>query len=239
MVLLALDHVSKSFGAIRAANDVCLSLDENEAVGIIGPNGAGKSSLFNLISGHLRPDRGTIRFNGADITKASEQQRCRAGVGRTYQIPQPFAKMTVFENLVTAASHGGARSEPHSYGPCAEILRRTGLLGKANVLAGGLTLLERKRLEVARALATSPRLLLLDEIAGGLSEPEAADVVALIGEVRAAGTTVVWIEHVVHALLKAVGRLIVINFGQILLDGDPTEVMASPEVKRVYMGGDP
>lgn len=236
MELLKLDNVDKSFDAIRVADDVCLSLKQGEAVGVIGPNGAGKSSLFNLIGGNLRPDRGSVTFAGQDVTRASEQQRCRLGIGRTYQIPLPFTKMTVFENLLTAAAFGSGRAERQCWEPCAEILRKTGLLPKANRLAGDLTLLERKRLEVARALASSPRLLLLDEIAGGLTEREALELVELIAEIHAAGTTLVWIEHVVHALLRAIGRLVVINFGAVILDGEPQAVMESSEVQRIYMG---
>jgi branched-chain amino acid transport system ATP-binding protein len=236
MELLRLDHVSKSFDAIKVADDVCLSLRSGEAVGIIGPNGAGKSSLFNLISGSIHADRGAIVFDGRDIGHASEQQRCRAGIGRTYQIPQPFGKMTVFENLLTAAAFGRGETESRCYQPCADILERAGLLAKANHLAGSLTLIERKRLEVARALASSPKLLLLDEIAGGLTEREAAEVARMVAELHAGGLTIVWIEHVVNALVKAVERLLVINFGAIVLDGNPTDVMASAEVRRIYMG---
>jgi branched-chain amino acid transport system ATP-binding protein len=236
MELLKLDHVSKSFDAIKVADDVCVSLRRGEAVGIIGPNGAGKSSLFNLISGSIEPDQGSIRFDGREINSASEQKRCRAGIGRTYQIPQPFAKMTVFENLLTAAAFGGGATERQSYLPCVEILERIGLMAKANTLAGGLTLIERKRLEVARALASSPKLLLLDEIAGGLTEREAMEVARMITELHAGGLTILWIEHVVNALVRVVDRLLVINFGAVVLDGNPTDVMASAEVRRIYMG---
>jgi branched-chain amino acid transport system ATP-binding protein len=236
MELLKLDHVSKSFDAIKVADDVCVSLRRGEAVGVIGPNGAGKSSLFNLISGSIDADQGSIRFDGREINGASQEQRCRAGIGRTYQIPQPFAKMTVFENLLTAAAFGGRMSERQSYRPCVDILERVGLMAKANTLAGGLTLLERKRLEVARALASAPKLLLLDEIAGGLTEREAMDVARMISELHAGGVTILWIEHVVNALVRVVDRLLVINFGAIVLDGNPTAVMASADVKRIYMG---
>jgi branched-chain amino acid transport system ATP-binding protein len=237
MELLRLDHVSKSFDAIKVADDVCLSLDSGEAVGIIGPNGAGKSSLFNVISGSISADRGAVLLNGRDISRDSEQQRCRAGIGRTYQVPQPFAKMSVFENLLTAAAFGSGRSEHQCYLGCAEILEWTRLLPKANMLAGSLTLIERKRLEVARALAPGPKLLLLDEIAGGLTEREATEVARMISELNAGGLTIVWIEHVVNALVKAVKRLLVIDLGAVVLDGDPADVMASAEVKRIYMGG--
>ena len=236
MALLVVKELSKSFGAVKVADRFSFSLDAGEALGIIGPNGAGKSSLFNLIGGNLRASQGSIQFDGKDITHSSAQQRCRAGIGRTYQIPQPFAKMTVLENCLVAASFGGGRSERQSYGYCADVLKRTGLLKKANVPAGSLTLLERKTLELARALSSSPRLLLLDEIAGGLTEREAAELVAMIREIHAAGTAVIWIEHIVHALVAVVGRLMVIDFGAKVMDADPSTVMNSAEVKRIYMG---
>jgi branched-chain amino acid transport system ATP-binding protein len=236
MELLKLENLCKSFGAIKVADDVCLSLNQGEAVGIIGPNGAGKSSLFNLIGGNLRPDRGELHYDGKRITHCSPQQRCHRGIGRTYQIPQPFAMMTVFENCLTASAFGKGITEHHSYQNCAEVLERTGLVDKANHLAGSLTLLERKRLEVARALSSSPHLLLLDEIAGGLTENETGELVQLIRSIHASGTTVLWIEHVVNALIAAVNRLIVIHFGAIILDGEPRAVMASDEVKRIYLG---
>lgn len=236
MALLAIENLTKSFGAIRVADNLSLSLDAGETLGIIGPNGAGKTSLFNLISGNLRPSEGRISFGGRDITSASAQQRARAGIGRTYQIPQPFSQMTVMENCLVAASFGGGRTERQSYTHCGDVLEVTGLAPKANVLAGALTLLERKALELARALASSPRLLLLDEIAGGLTEREAQQLIRLIKHVHATGVAIIWIEHIVHALVAAVGRLIVINFGAKVMDGNPTEVMNSAEVKRIYMG---
>jgi branched-chain amino acid transport system ATP-binding protein len=236
MELLKLENLCKSFGAIKVADDVCLSLNQGEAVGIIGPNGAGKSSLFNLIGGNLRPDSGELHYDGKRITHSSPQQRCHHGIGRTYQIPRPFAMMTVFENCVAAAAFGKGITEHHSYQHCAEVLERTGLVDKANRLAGSLTLLERKRLEVARALSSSPRLLLLDEIAGGLTEKETLELVVMISAVHASGTTIFWIEHIVDALLAVVSRLIVIHFGALVLDGKPRAVMGSDEVKRIYLG---
>jgi len=236
MPLLAVEHLVKSFGAVKVADDVSFTLNEGETLGIIGPNGAGKSSLFNLIGGNLRPMSGKVHFAGKDVTHASPQQRCRAGMGRTYQIPQPFSKMTVMENCMVAASFGGNKAERHTYDQCAQILRRTGLLKKANIPAGSLTLLERKALELARGLSSSPRLLLLDEIAGGLTEHEAKELVQMIKEIHQAGTAIIWIEHIVHALIAVVGRLMVINFGAKLMDGEPLEVVNSAEVKRIYMG---
>jgi branched-chain amino acid transport system ATP-binding protein len=236
MPLLVVENLCKSFGAVKVADDFCFSLEEGETLGIIGPNGAGKTSLFNLISGNLRPSSGHIRFNGKEISHASPSQRCRAGIGRTYQIPQPFSKMTVLENCLVTSTFGAGKSERHSYDYCATALKRTGLLKKANVLAGSLTLLDRKALELARALCSSPKLLLLDEIAGGLTEQESHEVIAMIREIHATGTAIIWIEHIVHALVAAVSRLIVINFGAKAMDGDPTEVVNSSEVKRIYMG---
>lgn len=234
--LLALENVSKSFGALKVTDKVSFSLGEREALGILGPNGAGKTTLFNLISGDLKPDAGRIWLDERDITALPPHRRCRSGIGRSYQIPHPFSGMTVFENLLVAAVFGGKSDEDRASGWCVEILRRTGLAKKANQLAGSLTLLDRKRLELARALATRPRVLLLDEIAGGLTEHEAKALVETILEIRSRGVAIIWIEHVVHALLACVSRLIVINFGQLIAQGDPREVMASSEVQRVYMG---
>ncbi len=236
MSILALEGVCKSFGALKAADSISLSVAEGETLGILGPNGAGKTTLFNLISGDLRADAGRVSFGGKDITREPPHRRCRLGIGRSYQIPQPFGAMTVFENLVAAASFGRGQPEPDTYPNAVEILRVTGLLGKANRLAGSLTLLDRKRLELARALATGPKVLLLDEIAGGLTEHEARELVEEIRRIKAQGVTMIWIEHVVHALLAVADRLFVINFGQKLAEGPPEAVMNDTEVKRVYMG---
>ena len=234
--LLALQGVSKSFGALKVADNVSLALQGDEALGILGPNGAGKTTLFNLISGDLQPDAGRVLLGGDDITALAPHRRCRAGIGRSYQIPHPFSGMTVFENLLVAAVFGGGMSESEAGGLCVDILARTALARRANQLAGSLTLLDRKRLELARALATRPRVLLLDEIAGGLTEHEARALVETILGIRAQGVAIIWIEHVVHALLACVQRLVVLNFGALIAQGEPREVMASPEVQRVYMG---
>lgn len=236
MNLLSLRNITRSFGSVKAADGVDLDVAQGEALGIIGPNGAGKTTLFNLVAGDLAPEAGTIRFKGADITALGPHRRSAAGIGRTYQIPRPFETLTVFENLLVGAVYGGRKSERAAIEPCAEILRRTGLLARANRTAGTLTLLERKRLELARALATGPELLLLDEIAGGLTEGECRDLVETIKGIRAGGTTIVWIEHIVHALVAVVGRLIVLDFGRKIAEGEPHAVMNSPEVQEIYMG---
>ena len=236
MSLLTLDRVSKSYGALKVTDDISLSVTEGQTLGILGPNGAGKTTLFNLISGDVRVDAGTVRFDGRDVTMLRPHQRCRGGIGRSYQVPQPFGHMTVFENLVVAAAFGGGKRERDVYGRCAELLEQCGLADKANRPAAGLTLLDRKRLELARALATRPKLLLLDEIAGGLTEHEAKELVDELKRIKSRGVTMIWIEHVVHALLSLADSLYVINFGCKLAEGEPREVMANPEVRRVYMG---
>lgn len=234
--ILTLTDVSKSFGALKVTDGVTLSVARGEALGIIGPNGAGKSTLFNLITGNILPDAGRIAFLGQDVTRRPAMARVRMGVGRSFQIPQPFEGLTVFENLVVAASFGRGLSEAAVTGPCAEILATTGLMPRANVLAGSLTLLERKRLELARALATGPELLLLDEIAGGLTEAECHALVDTIRAVHGRGVTIVWIEHVLHALTSVVSRLAVLDFGRLIGVGDPAEIMASPQVREIYLG---
>jgi len=234
--MLEVAGLKKSFGSIIVADDLDLVVAPGEAVGIIGPNGAGKTTLFNLIAGGLTPTAGSIRFDGRDLLKLPPQGRCRTGIGRTHQIPQPFENLTVFENLLVGAVHGRRKSEREVTQSCGEILERLGLIKRANTLAGSLTLLERKRLEMARALATAPRLLLLDEIAGGLTEGECLELVATIREIRQAGVAILWIEHVVHALLAVIDRLVVLNFGRKIAEGVPKEVIQLPQVHQIYIG---
>jgi len=233
---LSLSGLQKSYGALTVTNNVTLEVAAGVALGIIGPNGAGKSTLFNLITGDVRTDAGTIKFNGRDISLLPPHRRAALGIGRSYQIPQPFDGMTVLENLLVGASFAGrARvSQPRAY--CLEILDRCGLAAKAKLSAGQLTLLERKRLELARALSIAPRLLLLDEIAGGLTDPEAAQLVETIKSIHAGGVTIIWIEHVLHALIPAISRLAVLSFGKLIADGEPAQVMALPDVREIYLG---
>ena len=235
-VILKLKNLSKSFDSIRAIDAVDLEVTQGEALGVIGPNGAGKTTLFNLVTGLLKPDTGSVWFDGRDITRAPPRVRCIAGIGRSFQIPHPFESLTVFENLLVAAIHGRRQREAQLIDACGEILERTGLIAFANRRAGMLNLLGRKRLELARALASAPRLLLLDEIAGGLSEAECAELVQLVQDIKNSGVTIVWIEHVVHALVSVVSRLVVLNFGRKIVEGEPRTVMASDEVREIYMG---
>jgi len=234
--ILAFEKISKRFGAVVVARDLDLALAEGEALGIIGPNGAGKTTLFGIASGTVAPDAGRVRLAGADITGLAPERRCRLGIGRSFQIPQPFGGMTVFENLVVAAAFGGGHGEREVYPRCVELIGRCGLADKANRRAGTLTLLDRKRLELARALATEPRVLLLDEVAGGLTEHECAALVDLIRDIRRSGVSIVWIEHVVHALVALVDRLVVLHGGGFIGAGDPRTVIASPAVREIYMG---
>lgn len=234
--VLKLQNVSKAFGAVTVSDELSYELQSGEALGVIGPNGAGKTSMFNLITGALSPDAGSIWFNGINVTGMSAAKRCRSGIARSFQIPQPFGAMTVFENALVAATHGAGLSKAGANDQCLDALEQTGLLPKANILAGNLTLLERKRLELTRALCAKPKLLLLDEIAGGLTEKECHSLVDTIKDIRSTGISIIWIEHIVHALLAVVDRLVVIDFGRKIAEGEPKAIMDSQQVKEIYMG---
>ena len=236
MTLLSLSSLSKKYGALVVTDAVSLDVGEGEILGILGPNGAGKTTLFNLIAGTVRPDAGTVTFGGANISALGASERCRLGISRSFQVPHPFNGMSVFENVLVGATFGREPEDPEAR--ALAVLEQTGMKTKANLLAGGLTLLDRKRLEMARALAANPKLLLLDEIAGGLTDSECASLLLAIKDVHAAGVTIVWIEHVVHALLQVAQRLVVLNFGKLIADGSPHEVMNSRAVKSVYLGED-
>jgi branched-chain amino acid transport system ATP-binding protein len=236
MTILSLKNLNKRYGALVVTEDVSFDVGKGEIVGILGPNGAGKTTLFNLIAGTVAPDSGQVFFKGEDVTNRSAALRCKMGVSRSFQVPHPFNGMTVFENILVGAAFGRAAADPETH--ALKIMELTGMKGKANALAGSITLLERKRLEMARALATEPELLLLDEIAGGLTERECQSLLAAIRDVHSSGVTIVWIEHVVHALLSVAQRLVVLNFGKLIADGKPDDVMRSKDVKSVYLGED-
>jgi branched-chain amino acid transport system ATP-binding protein len=235
--VIELKGVSKSFGSLQVIQDLDLRLEEREALGVVGPNGAGKTTMLSLIAGSLSPDRGEILFRGRDVTRLAPHRVCGIGVARTFQIPRPFGGMTVFENVLVGASHSRRPDEDAETATIA-ALRATALLARANALASTLTLLQRKRLELARALATEPQVLLLDEVAGGLSEHEVRELVDTIEDVRARGVAVIWIEHIVHALLSVVDRLVALDFGRKIAEGEPHEVIASPQVRDVYLGAE-
>jgi branched-chain amino acid transport system ATP-binding protein len=235
MALLEVSGLSKRFGAVVVAEQVDLAADIGECVGVIGPNGAGKSSLFNLVAGTLQPDAGTVRFDGTDVTRLPAYKRARVGIVRAFQIPQPFPKLTVYENLLVAARYGAGMSGTAAEEWVVSVLRDFGLAGKAELLGGSLTLLDRKRLELAKAVASKAKLLLLDEIAGGLTEREVEELAALIVLLKR-DHAVIWIEHIAHALRAAANRIVLLHFGKKLLDGPPAEVLAAPVVKQIYMG---
>lgn len=230
------EGLSKAFGRVRAVDDLSMDVCEGEILGVLGPNGSGKTTLFNLLNGIEEPDDGRVLFQGLEITRYPVHQRCRMGIGRTYQIPRPFGNMTVLENLLVAATQGTGKREKAVRAAVDEILELTGLTLLKDVFARRLPLLDRKRLETARALATQPRLLLLDEIAGGLTESEAHQVLEIIQAVNQRGVSIVWIEHLMP-LMAGVDRILALDQGRHLLCADPRTVMSSPELAACYMGG--
>jgi branched-chain amino acid transport system ATP-binding protein len=234
--ILSISGLTKSFGAVTVADALTFRVGSGEALGIIGPNGAGKTSLFNMITGTLQPTGGSISFRDKDITRMPAHARCRAGIARSFQVPQPFRHMSVFENALVGATQGAGLGGRAAEEASLDALEKTGLMAKADVPAGRLTLLERKRLELTRALAAQPKLLLLDEIAGGLTETECLSLVDTIRGIHDSGVSLVWIEHIVHALLAVVGRLIVLDFGEKIAEGEPKAIMESREVRAIYMG---
>jgi branched-chain amino acid transport system ATP-binding protein len=231
--LLELRSVNKSFGQVVVADDLSFELHAGEILGVVGPNGAGKTSMLNLISGNLQQDSGQILLEGRDISMLPAHLRARAGIGRTFQVPRPFSGMTVFENVLVGAT---SMRRADRVERCVEALTLTGLIARANASAGSLALLDRKRLDLARALAMQPRLLMLDEIAGGLTEAEVLVLIGVIRGLKAEGVTIIWIEHIVQALVSVVDRLMATNGGRKVLEGEPRAVMANPEVQSIYLG---
>ena len=238
MALLQLDAVGKRFGQVVVAENVSLTVEAGALVGVVGPNGAGKTTLFGIVSGDVRPDKGRVLFDGRVVNRLGAAARCRLGIGRTYQVPRPFGGMTVYENVLLAAQHGAGLRGRDSLDRAADALERAQLVAVANRPAETLGLLQRKRLEMARALATRPRLLLLDEVAGGLTDPEVAELTGIVQSVQAEGVAIVWIEHVVRALVACVDRLVCLAGGGIVADGEAHAVLADPGVREVYLGAD-
>jgi len=228
--------LTKRFGAVTVVSDVSLALAPGEALGVLGPNGAGKTTLLKLLTGDLSANEGQVLWRGRDITALPQAARCRIGLVRTSQVPQPFEELTVWENVLTAALHGGGNHGHHAEDVAFEALQRSGLLDREAEPAGALSLMGRKRLELSRALACGPEVLLLDEIAGGLSDFEVQDLVALIREINASGVAIIWIEHIVHALISVVSRLIALDFGRKFVEGAPQEVLSSDAFKQAYFG---
>jgi len=235
-VLAAVD-VRKRFGALAVLEGVSLKLTQGEVVGIVGPNGAGKTTLLNVLSGALAPDSGRVTFRDRDVTQNSAAERCKLGIARTHQVPRPFVGMTVFENVLVAATAGGGKQGPKAYELCLQVLDQCSLTHVANRRAEGLGLMQRKRLELARALAVEPAVLLLDEIGGGLTDAESAALVEMVAGLRDRGIAVLWIEHIVHVLLQVVGRLVCMDAGRVIAEGPPSTVVAQAAVIDAYLGG--
>lgn len=236
-VVLTAAGISKRFGALVVLDEVTFSMCHDEAVGIVGPNGAGKTTFLSVLVGALRPEAGRVTFKGHDVTALSAADRCRHGLVRTHQVPKPFGGMTVFENVFVAAANGAHFNRDEAYDRSIDALKRSALMDIANRRAEAIGLLDRKRLELARALATGPRLLLLDEIGGGLTDAEASELVQIIRDLRQRGIAIIWIEHIVHLLLQVTDRLICMDSGRVIADGEPRAVMADQAVIDAYLGG--
>jgi len=235
--MLAAVGVRKQFGALAALDGVDLDIARADAIGIVGPNGAGKTTLLNVLAGTMAPSGGRVTFDGTDVTRAGAARRARLGIGRAHQIPRPFGGMTAFENCFVGASTGGGLRRRAAYSRCLEVLELCGLGGLADRRADTLGLLARKRLELARALATNPVVLLLDEIGAGLTDAEAAELLEIINRLhREDGIAIVWIEHIVHVLVQAVDRLVCMDAGRVIADGSPDEVLRDAKVIDAYLG---
>jgi branched-chain amino acid transport system ATP-binding protein len=218
-------------------SEVSLVVQAGEAVGIVGPNGAGKTTLLDLVTGTGRSDGGSVSLYGADVTRLPPPLRARMGLARTFQVPRPLGDMTVFENALVGAVRAAGLRGQRAYDEAHRALVLTDTLRHANAAAGSLRLLDRKRLELARALAMRPRVLLLDEIAGGLTDPETEALIGTIRRVNAEGTTIVWVEHVIRALSAVATRLVCLADGRVIAEGPPDEVLATAEVRAAYLGG--
>jgi len=234
--ILKVDDLHVGYGKFKVLHSLSFEVEEGQVLGVIGPNGAGKTTLMNALSGLVIPYKGSIVFSEHDITKLSCDKRCCLGLGRTYQIPRPFEGLSVFENVLVGAAYGTKRTE-HAAAPGAlEVLKRTALFEKRDVIAGQLTLLDRKRLEIARALATEPALLLLDEVAAGLTDAEVHEVMDLVEDLKNTGITIIWIEHVIKTMVESTDKILCLATGTRLIYGDPLDVMNSKEVEEVYLG---
>jgi len=234
--VLAGRGLSRSYGQLRVLDRVDFHVGPVEAVGIVGPNGAGKTTLLNVLAGSVAPNEGTVHFGGRDITRLRPESRCRRGIGRAFQIPRPFGGMTVLENVIVGATYGAGLGRRAAYDRCVEVLEACGLIDLANRRADSLGLLHRKRLELARAVATGPRVLLLDEIGAGLTDAEAAELVDTIKTLRQLHIAIVWIEHIVHILLQVVDRLVCMDAGRVIAEGEPATVLGNAVVIDAYLG---
>lgn len=235
--ILNVTDLGISFGSNHVLKSVSFQLGQGEVLGVIGPNGAGKTVMLNILTGILRPTKGKIEYQGQEITGQDITERCRGGIGRTFQVPRPFEKMTVFENIMVGGVFGAGMTEREAKEKAVEVAETIGLSEKLGLFAGKLGLLDRKRLEIGRALATEPQILLLDEVGGGLTESEVGLIIDLVKTVKAQGVSVIWIEHIIRTMLEGTDRVLLLAEGVDVICGKPLEVMNSKEVSRVYMGG--
>ena len=235
--ILSFKNVNAGYGRVQILNDLSFEVKKGEVYGVIGPNGCGKTTMFNALIGLIIPTQGEIMFNGKNVTKMKASARCQLGIGRTYQVPRPFEGMSVYENCLVAAVHGAGHSEKEGRKVALDALKLTELYDKREVRAGELTLLDRKRMEIARALGTEPKLLLLDEVAAGLTEAEVQDVMKMVANLKAAGYSIIWIEHVIQTMVESTDTLMCMAQGHNLIVGNPREVMNSKLVEEVYLGG--
>jgi branched-chain amino acid transport system ATP-binding protein len=233
--VLAVEGLAKRYGVKQVVDQVSFVVAAGDCLGIIGPNGAGKTTLFNLLDGSVQPDAGKVALEGDDITALSQYRRARRGIGRAFQIPRPFIGLTVFENVLAGVMHGPTHGGTAPRRRALDVLETVGLADKRDLVAGGLPLLDRKRLELAKAMSVGTRLLLLDEIAGGLTEHEVLELVDIVKALKR-DHAVIWIEHIAHALVAAADRIMVLHFGAKLIEGSPADVLASPSVQEVYLG---
>ena len=236
--IVEFNHLNAGYGRIQILNDLSFAVEEGQVYGVIGPNGSGKSTMFNALLGIIRPTSGAIWFDSIDITRTPPHVRCRMGIGRTFQIPRPFENMSVYENVLVAAVHGTGQSEKKAGHAAIDALKLTGLYDKRELLSGELPLLDRKRLEVARAIGTQPKLLLLDEVAAGLTDAEVKDMMKLVKSLKDSGYSIIWIEHIIQTMLGSTDRLRCMAEGSCVMEGEPQEVISSKTVQTLYLGVD-
>ena len=234
--IISFENITAGYGRTRILDNLSFRVSEGEVFGVIGPNGCGKTTMLNVLTGSIYPISGSLLFRGKEIGTLAPHKRCRLGIGRTWQIPRPFVGMTVYENVLTSAVHGAGLSMEQGAEKADDVLTEIGLLDKKDILSGELTLLDRKRLELARAMASDPEVLLLDEVAAGLTETETKEIMALVGSLKEKKYTVIWIEHNIETMLNATDRLMCMAEGHNVICGDPGEVMDSDIVEELYLG---
>jgi len=234
--LLLVRNVTKRFGGVTALNNVSFSVVEGEIVGLMGPNGAGKTTLFNVVSGNIKPDSGRIYLKGNDITYLKPHEITRLGIARTYQIPQPFMSLSVYNNLLVAAIYGAGLQRREAEKKVEDVMDLVGIKEKCDLLPSELTLVDLRRLELARALSTSPFLLLIDEAGAGLTEKEIPQLIEVVKRIHELGVTIILVEHMMAVLVATSDRVIVLNNGQILAEGTPETVMNDINVIQAYLG---